>query len=40
MRDSVIVTAFLGGKAGREEELESRLHALVRASRLDPGVVT
>jgi quinol monooxygenase YgiN len=40
MRDSVIVTAFLRGKAGREEELESRLHALVRASRLDPGVVT
>jgi hypothetical protein len=35
--ESVIVAAFLRGRAGKETELASRLHALVLASRLDPG---
>jgi quinol monooxygenase YgiN len=39
MTESVAVAAFLRGKAGKEEELEARLHALVLASRLDPGVI-
>ncbi len=38
MKKSVIVAALLRGKAGKEDELAGRLQALVRASRLDPGV--
>jgi quinol monooxygenase YgiN len=40
MADSVVVAAFLRGRAGKEEELARRLQALVLASRSDPGVVT
>ncbi len=40
MADSVVVAAFLRGKAGKEEELAGRLQALVLASRSDPGVIT
>jgi quinol monooxygenase YgiN len=40
MAESVIVTAFLRGKVGKEEELAGRLQAVVHASRLDPGVIT
>jgi quinol monooxygenase YgiN len=38
MTESVANAAFLRGRAGKEEELASRLEALVRASRSDPGV--
>jgi len=38
MDESVIVTAWLRGKPGKEDELADRLQALVQASRLDPGV--
>ena len=40
MAESVIVAALLRGKPGKEDELAGRLHALVQASRLDPGVTT
>lgn len=40
MAEPVIVAALVRGKAGKQKELESRLHALVQASRLDPGVIT
>ena len=40
MAESVVVAAFLRGRAGKEEELASRLQALVLASRSDPGVIT
>ncbi len=40
MAESVIVAAFLRGRAGKEEELADRLQALVLASRSDPGVIT
>jgi quinol monooxygenase YgiN len=40
MAESVIVAAFLRGRAGKEEELAGRLQALVLASRSDPGVIT
>ena len=40
MAESVIVAAFLRGRAGKEEELARRLHMLVEASRLDRGVIT
>src|SRR5258708_37654559 len=38
--ESVIVAAFLRGRAGKEEELAGRLQALALASRSDPGVIT
>ncbi len=38
--ESVIVAAFLRGRAGKEEELAGRLRTLVLASRSDPGVIT
>jgi quinol monooxygenase YgiN len=40
MAESVVVAAFLRSRAGKEEELASRLQALVLASRSDPGVIT
>jgi quinol monooxygenase YgiN len=40
MAESVIVAAFLRGRAGKEEELAGRLQALVLASRSDPGVIS
>jgi quinol monooxygenase YgiN len=40
MTESVVVAAFLRGRAGKEEELAGRLQALVLASRSDPGVIT
>jgi quinol monooxygenase YgiN len=40
MAESVVVAAFLRGRAGKEEELAGRLQALVLASRSDPGVIT
>jgi quinol monooxygenase YgiN len=40
MAESVVVAAFLRGRAGKEEELAARLQALVLAARSDPGVVT
>jgi len=40
MAESVIVAAFLRGRAGKEKELVGRLQALVLASRSDPGVIT
>jgi quinol monooxygenase YgiN len=40
MAESVVVAAFLRGRAGKEEELAGRLQALVLASRSDPGVTT
>ncbi len=39
MAESVIVAAFIRGRAGKEEELAVRLQALVLASRSDPGVI-
>src|SRR3979490_2915914 len=39
MTESVVVAAFLRGRAGKEEELAGRLQALVLASRSDPGVI-
>jgi len=40
MAESIIVAAFLHGRAGKEGELAGRLQALVLASRSDPGVIT
>jgi quinol monooxygenase YgiN len=39
MAESVIVAAFIRGRAGKKEELAVRLQALVLASRSDPGVI-
>jgi quinol monooxygenase YgiN len=39
MTESVVNAAFLRSRAGKEEELAGRLHALVLASRSDPGVI-
>lgn len=38
--EAVIIAALLRAKAGTEEELARRLHALVEASRTDRGVIT
>jgi quinol monooxygenase YgiN len=40
MAESVLVAAFLRGRAGKEEELAGRLQALVLASRSDLGVIS
>ena len=39
MPESVANAVFLRSTSGKEEELASRLEALVLASRLDPGVM-
>jgi len=39
MAESVIVAAFLRGRAGKEEEFARRVQMLVGTSRLDQGVV-
>jgi quinol monooxygenase YgiN len=39
MTESIANAVFLRSKAGKEEELASRLEALVLASRSDPGVM-
>src|SRR3984957_828105 len=40
MPESIANAVFLRSRAGKEEELASRLEELVLASRSDPGVVT
>ena len=39
MTESIANAVFLRSRAGKEEELASRLEALVLASRSDPGVM-
>jgi quinol monooxygenase YgiN len=40
MTEPIVNAVFLRSRAGKEEELASRLEALVLASRSDPGVMT
>jgi quinol monooxygenase YgiN len=40
MAESIVVTAFVRSKSGKEQEVADRLQSLVQASRLDPGIIT